>query len=158
LQSPLYPVANAWPNASCLTGGNSEYLQAQVNSASFYSNIPALNKFGWYPVACTSAYPYVCEVPFSALGCKAPPPVPPPYPPTELCLPPDNDTVLCPPGGESCYFWYSRSRTFSDAKAACKTNPGAFLISYNTAQEQVMMDAEHAGSHGSTLCCKPGVS
>ena len=139
---------------------------------------PGPAQFGWYPVSCAAAYQFVCEVPFSAMGCKAPPPAPPPHPPTNLCLPPTNDTgarvwlhrhclhhlsclalhpcavsvavptarptphrlqcaVVCPPGGESCYFWYSRSRTWGDAKAECKKNPGAFLISYNTAQEQV---------------------
>ena len=74
-------------------GQSSEYLQSQVNSATYYSDIAALNTFGWYPVSCSSAYQYVCEVPFSALGCKAPPPVPPPYPPAQLCLPPDNDVT-----------------------------------------------------------------
>ena len=66
-------------------GSYSEYLQAQVNSATYYSSVAGLNKFGWYPVACAAAYPFVCEVPFSALGCKAPPPVPPPFPPLNLC-------------------------------------------------------------------------
>lgn len=71
--------------AAAATGNYSEYLQAQVNSASFYSNVPSQNKFGWYPVSCSGSYQFVCEVPFTSLGCKAPPPVPPPAPPATLC-------------------------------------------------------------------------
>jgi hypothetical protein len=56
-------------------------------------------------------------------------------------LPPDNDTVICPDGGESCYFYYSRSLTWEKAKVACKTNPGAFLISYNSGEEQLLVES-----------------
>ncbi len=55
-------------------------------------------------------------------------------------LPPDNDTVICPDGGESCYFYYHRSLSFEKAKAACRQNPGAFLVSYNSGEEQLLVE------------------
>ncbi len=77
-------------------GGYSEYLQAQVNSAQYYSSTPGQNKFGWYPAACTTAYDYICEVPHTSLRCNAPPPVPPPSPPTNLC-----EAMLCCASGHN---------------------------------------------------------
>jgi hypothetical protein len=56
-------------------------------------------------------------------------------------LPPDNATVLCPDGGESCYFWYHTSLSWERARAACKQNRGAFLVSYNSADEQLMVES-----------------
>jgi hypothetical protein len=98
----LVPCAHASLMATFTAGNFSEYLQAQVNNAQFYSTTAGRNKFGWYPTACTTNYDYICEVPFTSLRCTAPPPVPPPYPPTNLCkslpgwpVPMSAASVLC---------------------------------------------------------------
>ena len=54
-----------------------------------------------------------------------------------------NDTVFCPnptPGG-SCYFYYSTSRSFADAKAQCQSVYNGNLVSLNSEYEQRLLES-----------------
>jgi hypothetical protein len=49
------------------TGTDNYYIEQQ--DPKFYYKDADTNKYGWYPAACTSAYDYICEVPWDALSC-----------------------------------------------------------------------------------------
>jgi hypothetical protein len=49
------------------TAGDSSYTQMQ-NSA-YFKSVAGRNKYGWYPVDCTSSRPVLCEVPKYNFTC-----------------------------------------------------------------------------------------
>ena len=59
---------------------------AQMQSSAYFKSTTGKNKYGWYPVSCTSNYLIMCEVPKSAYNCPPePPPAPSPAPGAPVC-------------------------------------------------------------------------
>jgi hypothetical protein len=58
-------------------------------------------------------------------------------------LPAESDFAHCEdsiPGGTSCYFLNNTYLTFLQAQKACKRNTGAYLVAWNSADEQLRIE------------------